>query len=80
MKVYKGASLRGLRLSDGKNKNLLDVTWYKNGNEGSWITQNIPPGSEIIGLRCNINSNDSSIMRLGFVVWTPKASYSLVVY
>ena len=80
MKVYKGASLRGLRLSDGKNNILLDVTWYKNGNEGSWITQNIPSGSEIIGLRCNTSSNESSIMRLGFALWTPKVSYSNVYY
>ena len=80
MKVYKGASLRGLRLTDGKRNVLLDVTWYKSGNEGSWVTHNIPSGSEIIGLRCNTSANESSIMRLGFILWSPKVSYSHVIY
>lgn len=74
MKVYKGCSIRGIRLADANGDYLLDVTWYANGNEGSWVTHTIPNGSEIIGLKCNTCSNPSNILRIGFVLWTPKAA------
>ena len=74
MKIYKGCSIRGLRLADIGGNLLLDVTWYAAGKEGCWVTQNIQNGSEIIGLKCNTKESDSTIMRLACMIWTPKVT------
>ena len=50
MKVWNGFALMGFRMTDEEGNHLVDLNW---SGVGAWITQEIPEGLEIIGLKCN---------------------------
>ena len=68
------AYLSKIRLIDEQGNYLID--YALRDRPGQWITQDIPDGKEIIGLRCNLNKagdapNSNCILKLGFLLWTP---------
>ena len=71
MKVWNGYAIKGLRLTDGEGKHLIDFNW---ANVGQWSVQEIPDGQEIIGLKCNVNNHPNAIPRIGLVLWEPRVN------
>ena len=62
--------LNKLRLMDEAGEIIVELNCYDD-NHGSWVTHEIPPDKEIIGIYCNTNKEKLYICRLGFVLWTP---------
>ena len=50
MKVWNGYAIMGLRMTDEEGNYVVDLNW---SGVGAWISQDIPDGLEIIGLKCN---------------------------
>ena len=66
MKIWNGFAIKGLRLTDGTGNQIVDLDTSANGQ---WSNKQIPEGHEIIGLKCNVKGQPSSITRIGLILW-----------
>ena len=57
-------SIDGLTLIDDEGKILLDIEWCSDKRRGKWITQNVPIGEEIVGIK-----TDTYFNRIGFICY-----------
>ena len=60
--------LKGLKMFDDQNERIVNESWIDT-YDGKWITRDIPPGYEIIGVKCAMG--EKAINRLGFMLWHP---------
>ena len=51
VKVFNGFAINGLRFTDKEGQNILDLDFGSNGN---WVTEQVPKGYEIIGMRTSL--------------------------
>ena len=60
-----------MKIIDDQGQNMVDVKWHSN-TSGTWITQDIPDGEEIIGLYISTNTVRKDLLQnLGFMTWKP---------
>ena len=51
VKVFNGFAINGLRFTDEEGENIVDLDFGSNGN---WVTEQVPKGYEIVGMRTNL--------------------------
>ena len=69
MKVWNGFAIVGFRLTDAEENHIVDLNW---SGVGSWTSQDIPMGQEIVGLQCNTSKYPHAIPRIGLMLWRPR--------
>ena len=69
MKVLDGYRIQGLRLHYKNEKDLVEIEWDK--QDGEWVTQDVPDGQDIIGLKCSARKH-TVVQRVGFILWQTK--------
>ena len=71
MNVHVGA-IHGLKLTDEHGEYIVNVVWHINGAlGGDWVTESIPEGHTIIGIKCLTSYN--IIPKFSFLLWRQEA-------
>ena len=72
VKLWNGYAINGLRMTDETGQNLVDLDFGANGN---WMTEDIPNGYEIVGMKTNVLGCKDAIPRIEFVLWKPRITF-----